>query len=244
MIRDILTVMWREWRDMPFLRGGIKGGILSQLIFIGVLGVMLPSQSGPGFVNSPLAMFASLWGPFLLTSSLVADTFAGERERHTLETHLASRLPDRAILFGKVATVVCYAWGVTILILLLGLITTNIAYGHGKLLIYPAPIGLGALVLGLLTALLISCIGVIVSLKAATVRQAAQTLSMGFLAMILIPVVGPMLPKQWIVRLAQLFFAVGTTGIIAAVAAVLCVADAALLNVAMSRFRRSKLILE
>ena len=52
---------------MPFLRGGIKGGIVSQVIFIGVFGVMLPSQSGPGFVRSPLAAFVSLWGPFLLT---------------------------------------------------------------------------------------------------------------------------------------------------------------------------------
>ena len=99
--------------------------------------------------------------------------------------------------------------------------------------------------LGLLTALLISSIGVIVSLKAATVRQAAQTLSMGFLALILIPVIGPYASERVdSASGAVVQLAVGATGMIAGVAAVLCVADAALLRIAISRFRRSKLILE
>ena len=53
----------------------------------------------------------------MMVSSLVADSFAGERERHTLETLLASRLPDRAILAGKLLVPVAVAWGAALLAL-------------------------------------------------------------------------------------------------------------------------------
>ena len=37
---------------------------------------------------------------------MIADGIPGERERHTLETLLASRLSDRSILLGKVMAAV------------------------------------------------------------------------------------------------------------------------------------------
>ena len=52
--------------------------------------------------------------------SFIGDAIAGERERHTLETLLASRMPDRAILLGKVIAIVLYAWGMGVLSLLPG----------------------------------------------------------------------------------------------------------------------------
>jgi ABC-type Na+ efflux pump permease subunit len=41
---------------------------------------------------------------------MITDSIAGERERQTLETLLASRLPDRAILLGKVAAITLLGW--------------------------------------------------------------------------------------------------------------------------------------
>jgi ABC-2 type transport system permease protein len=54
---------------------------------------------------------------------------AGERERRTLETLLASRLDERAILFGKLLAARAYGWGLTLLSLLLGAASVSLAYG-------------------------------------------------------------------------------------------------------------------
>ena len=70
---------------------------------IAVFGVFLPLQNGASWVTSPITMVYWAWMPLMLVTGVIADSFAGERERHTLETLLASRLPDRAILLGKVA---------------------------------------------------------------------------------------------------------------------------------------------
>lgn len=244
MMRDVLTVMWKEWRDMPFLRGGLKGGIVGQLIFVGVLGIFMPYQMGPQFLTSGMAIFLAAWGPFVMTMSLAADAFAGERERRTLETLLASRLSDRAIMFGKIATIVCYAWAMTLLMLGFALATVNIAFGHGKLLMYPAYVGIGAPLIALLIAVLLSSLGVIVSLKAATVRQAAQTMSLLFLVVIVVPILGMILPDAWKTHLWQWVARVGMSGVITAAAGFLFVLDAIVLSIAAARFKRSRLILE
>lgn len=244
MIRDVLTVMWKEWRDMPILRGGTKGGIVGQLIFVGIMGIFLPYSSGRSFITGGMAVFLAAWGPFVMTMSLSADAFAGEKERHTLESLLASRLPDRAIMFGKIATIVCYAWGMTLLALCLALVTVNVTHGNGTLLLYPKPIAIGAPLLGLLISVLLSGLGVLVSLKAATVRQAAQTMSYLFFVIVLIPMLGMILPKAWSLHLLQWVQRVGISGLITTVAGVLVAADIVVLGIAVSKFRRSRLILD
>ena len=244
MIRDILTVMWMEWRVLPFLRSGVKGGIIGQLVFIGILGVFLPYSNGRSFLTSGMAIFMGAWGPYVMTMSLAADAFAGERERRTLETLLASRLSDRAIMFGKIATIVCYAWGMTLLMLILGLITVNLTQGHGRLLLYPTYVAIGAPLIALLVAVMLSSLGVIVSLKAATVRQAAQTLSLLFLVVVIIPVLGMVIPDSWKASLFQWLGRVGVSGAVAAICGALLVIDIVLLSIAMAKFRRSRLILE
>lgn len=244
MIRDVLTVMWKEWRDMPLLRGGVKGGIVGQLVFVGIMGIFMPMQSQAGFLTSGMALFVAAWGPFVMTMSLSADAFAGERERHTLETLLASRLSDRAILFGKIATIVCYACGMTLLILLLALVTVNVAFGQGKLLMYSKAVGLGAVSITVLISVLLSSLGVLVSLKAATVRQAAQTMSLLFLALIIVPVISTILPKEWMAHIWQWLGRVGVSGAIAALVGALAVLDVVVLGIAAKKFKRSRLILD
>ena len=65
---------------------------------------------------------------------MIADSFAGERERHTLETLLASRLSDRAILFGKIAACIAYGWLMAMLCVLVGTITENVSHWEGQVL--------------------------------------------------------------------------------------------------------------
>ena len=184
MVGDIVTVVWKEWKQV--LSWGGSRGKMVPLLFVGVLGVFLPLQMGRAWVESPMALVYWAWLPMFLVISMISDSFAGERERHTLETLLASRLSDRAILFGKAAAAVGYGLGITWASLLLGLVTVNVVHGHGKPLFYPTMVGLGIVVLSPLCVALVAGTGVLVSLRAATVRHAQQTLSIAIVVLLFV----------------------------------------------------------
>ncbi len=244
MFRDMKTVIWKEAKEILGQKGRFKGGKTGMLIFMGVFGILMPLQNGEAWIRSPFVLVYWAWIPILLASGVVADAFAGERERHTLETLLASRLSDRAILAGKIGAAVLYGWGLTMICVLIGAAAVTAAHGKGRILFYPWPIAGGILVLTLLVALFGSSLGVLISLRAATVRQAQQVFSVAFL-ILFVPIFAlPMLPPS--AKAAVLGWAAkaDATAIGIAVVAALAVADAALILVADARFRRSRLILD
>jgi len=242
---DVLTVTWKEVKELLAMGGNLKGGRIGMVIMVVVFGVFLPLQTGRGWVTSPLTIAYWAWVPLMLVTGVIADSFAGERERHTLETLLASRLPDRAILFGKVAAAIAYGWGFMVLMFIVGLVTVNLAHGHGQLLLYSWSFTLGAFLCGLLTSGLAASAGVLVSLRAATVRQAAQSLSIGIMLCIFVPAFGiPALPKTWKASLMQVAMTLSVAQWIAAVCIALVAIDAVLLLAAMARFKRARLILD
>ena len=245
MITDLLTMIWKEWKEMLLQHGGIRSGILPMVIVpLGLLGVMLPWQMGRAWVESPLSLAVWAWMPLMLMAGLIADSFAGERERHTLETLLASRLPDRAILFGKVCAVVGYGWGLTILGVSMGLLTVNLVHGGGELLLYSRKLTLGILALSWLGAWLAAGAGVLVSLRAATVRQAQQVLMLAIMLLIFVPVYGvQLLPVEWRAQIAGTAAAGGAARLVLVVIVALTVIDISLIIAAMARFRRARLIL-
>ena len=245
MIGDVLTVAWKEWRELRQLGGTHRGGRFSLVILVGVFGVFLPLQSGAEWVESPATVFYWGWVPLMLVGSAVADSFAGERERHTLETLLASRLPDRAILLGKILAAVTYGWGLVMVMLVLSLITVNLAARTGPLLMFPWRFAVGAPLLALLGAGLAATAGVLVSLRASTVRQAAQTLNIGMLLLIFIPVLGiQALPDAWKAQLGAWAMTIGAGGLLWVAAGLLALLDLSLLAAAFARFRRSRLVLD
>src|SRR5436305_201165 len=175
---DIATMIWKESKDV-FYQGGWRS-LIRPLIVVGIIGIYLPLQLGPQWVDlTPIAMILLLWIPFFVIISFIGDVIAGERERHTLETLLASRMPDRAILLGKVVATVLYAWGMSVLSLLLGLVLVNLFRTQGNWMFYPLDLFVDALILSLLVGVLGASAGVLVSLRVATVRQAQQILSFG-----------------------------------------------------------------
>jgi ABC-2 type transport system permease protein len=235
--------MWKEWKEI--LSGGGSRGKVGVLIFVGILGIFLPLQMERAWVESPIMLAYWTWVPLFLVTSVIADSFAGERERHTLETLLASRLSDRAILFGKVGAAVGYGVAITWLSLLLGLVTANLAYGQGKLLLYPVTVGLGIVGLSLLGAGLAAGAGVLISLRAATARQAQQTLSIAIMVLFFVPTFGARaLPEEWKARLFETFMAMDITGLVMTAVVILAMLNVGLLVAAMTRFRRAQLILD
>jgi ABC-2 type transport system permease protein len=245
MMADLWTVIWKEWKEILFLRFSLRRGALGLLLFLGVFGIFLPLQTGRAWVESPIVLFYWLWVPLFLVSGMVADSFAGERERHTLEALLATRLPDRAILLGKICAAIAYGWGMTLACLLVGLVTVNLAYGRGELLLYPAKIGGGILGVSLLTAGLVANAGVLLSLRASSVQQAQQTLSIAVMLLLFVPLFGSQaLPSAWKKRLIEALAQIEVTNIMLLAAAVLIALNIGLLATASARFKRARLMLD
>jgi ABC-2 type transport system permease protein len=242
---DVLTVAWKEWRELLQVGGSVRGGRFSLVILLAVFGVFLPLQAGAEWVESPATVFYWGWVPLMLVGSAVADSFAGERERHTLETLLASRLADRAILLGKIGAAISYGWGLVLLMLALSLVTVNVTARTGPLLLFPWAFAIGAPLLALLGAGLAATAGVLVSLRAPTVRQAAQTLNVGVLLLVFIPVLGmQVLPDAWQAQAGAWAMSVGVQGLVWLAAAFLAALDLSCLAAAFARFRRARLVLD
>ena len=244
MIADVGTIMWKEFKELFHQRGRFRGGSIGVLIFVFGFGILMPLQTGSGWVESPIGLVFWAWLPYLLVSSVTADTFAGERERHTLETMLASCISDRALLIAKIGSAVVYGWGLTIANILVGLVTVNVAFSEGNLLIFPPATMLGILGISLLVAVFGAGLGVTISLRAATVRQAQQTMGTLMFVMVIPLFALPMLPEEWKVKASRILANADLEAILAAVATAFLVIDAALVLFAMSRFKRARLILD
>lgn len=245
MITDIWTVIWKEWRELLFQRGSQRATALSWLLSVLIFGVILPVQIGRSWVETSLTIVFWVWLPTLPVLALIADTFAGERERHTLETLLSTPLSEAAILFGKVSSVVGYGWLFTLLDLLTSLVVVNVVHSNGELLFYPASIVLGGMTLGFLTATLAASIGVIVSLRSPTVRQAAQQLAFVSLGLTWLPILCfSLLPIELQMSFLKSAKNANLAQLIFAITIFLAILDAGLLSLAIAQFKRSRLILD
>lgn len=245
MMSDILTVTWKELKEFLVQRGSVRATLTNVVLMMAVFGVMLPLQSGRAWVESPVSLVAWAWMPLFLVTGMIADSFAGERERHTLETLLASRLSDRVILLGKMLAGVSYSLIMTVLLLIVGLVTVNVSNWTGTLVMYPSLTIVGFLIFGILGAVLVAGIGVLVSLRAATVRQAAQSLSIGILLLVWIPILGvSLLPDTAKNRFLPALLALDGRVVVLAALLALAAVDAVVIALALARFQRNRLILD
>jgi ABC-2 type transport system permease protein len=245
MIRDMLTVAWKEWREFRDQLFRLKRGGLSALVVVGMLGIFMPLQMGELWLHSPLML--AYW-PLLasgMVSTLIADAFAGERERHTLESLLATRLSDTAILVGKVLAAVAYGLLFTFANIVTGyLVLTVKSFGQGFVPIpFQQLLTIAALVI--LACAALSGIGVFISLRASTVRQAQQTL--GIIMMVLL--MGPFLFLQLLdpgdrVAMAARLTTIGTDRVVGWAILFLAAAAIVLNAMALVRFKRGKLVLD
>jgi ABC-2 type transport system permease protein len=250
VIDDILTVMWKEWKELFTERDTVRGtlaSLLGPLIMMAAMGVVAPWLLGLAWVEKPVSLITAIFVS-LMFGGMTAGSIAGERERHTLETLLASRLSDQAILFGKVAIAVCFASASALATVLLGLATVNVKHWGSGPHFYRPIVLVADIAASLLVATLSAAMGVFVSLRAATVRQAEQNI-MALLAggSILIGT-APILALKAIpgleARFAEVLTTLDVTQLILVLLFVLIALDAGFLVAARHRFQRAKLILD
>lgn len=244
-MNDILTIVWKELKELWQARSSPSARLLSYLPILLIFGVFLPLQQRELWLDGPLPGVFSMVLPFILAGGAVADSFAGERERHTLETLLASRLSDRDLLLGKVLATVIYSVGLVWASMLLSLVTLNLTARSGHIVLYTGAILWMIALSPVLMSLLTAAVGVFISLRAPTVRAAAQVFSLFTLVVF---VGGPLLlqalPESVKEALTQTLSTTNWT-VVGLVAALLLLAiDVLLLALGVARFKRTRLILE
>lgn len=247
MITDIRTVMWKELREsMVRPRGGGRsGGLFSLLFNLVFLGVIIPASSAPDWTGVP-AIAVSAGAAVMIVMTQVPDSFAGERDRKTLETLLASRLPDRAILLGKMGAAVLMGVVMAALVLIVSLVTANVADQRGGVQLYSVLDVVAALGAALLAGTFVANVGLMVSLRAPSATAAARAMALGTLAVIFgATALFSTLPKGWKTDLERLAQESGTDGpvvlVLAAVVA-LVVVNLVLAAISSRLFQRPKLI--
>jgi ABC-2 type transport system permease protein len=252
-VKDILTVARKELREIVGGGSGRKG-LFRELFFVFLFGVFFPLSQSDAWRSGAVPTVFVFMIPLFLAGPYIADTFAGERERKTLETLLATRLPDSSIYLGKIIAVCAYAWAVTQLILLASLVALNVA-GNGtgasaaadRWFVYPSSVWVGTIAGSYASALLISGIGTFISLRSETVRAAHQAMMLPLFVLIFGGSFG--LGALWralptTTQLSLMRWASGVSaleGILGAVT-LLLVVDVFLLRLGVRRFRRAKLI--
>lgn len=242
MWNDILTMLWKERKSLFRYRGSRSRFVLVLLSPI-LLATVFPWQWGPDWVEEIPSVILSIVVSVMLVGITVPESFAGERERHTLETLLASRLPDRAILFGKMGVSIAFAWLVTVAVLLLSLVTVNIAHGDGELLLYTPMIAFAALTLSFLMATLFAAAGVLISMRSETVQQATQFLMAIFIVPLMAIQVVALVARAQLQGLLDKMTALDARYLLFVILGVLVVLTAGVLAAAMARFQRSRLVL-
>lgn len=240
MLTDISIVMWKELREIVFPDGRLQSGARNVFVFVLIVGLLFPLQTGPAWFTRWMTVQAACF-PIILVLNYTADSFAGERERHTLETLLASRLSDTAILLGKIAAIVVYAWSLVIACQVVAVIALNVVYRDAGFAFYRPAILLSIVVISALAALLICTVGVLISLRAPTVRIAGQRMLVPFLAMFALPAFVPLI-------LARLHWQVAVTRLtpgafVTLIGAGCLVVTAILLAVGVRRFVRERVVL-
>jgi ABC-2 type transport system permease protein len=174
----------------------------------------------------------------------VTDGIAGERERHTLETLLATRLCDRAILFGKIGAAVAYGLLQAWLIALVSFIAVNAAFWTGRIVFYSPGIFLAIIIFPVLMAILSASAAALVSMRAETARQAQQTMSISFIIIFIPVILINFLSQRAKESIGSLLARINWEAVPYYIGISLVLADVILLFIADRKFKRQRLVLE
>lgn len=170
--RDVWTMLRKELLELVGNRKTARGPLVQASIVIMVAGILIPMNGAVVWTDPRVSALLFFLFPSTLAASVAADSFAGERERRTLETLLTTPLSDASILVGKALTAVIFAVSAAAAALLAGLVTVNL---HRSVLFVPRAIFFAALLgAALATALTTSALAVAVSMRVNIARSAQQ----------------------------------------------------------------------
>jgi ABC-2 type transport system permease protein len=244
MLRDSYTVFWKELRDLLCMRQSVKATLLAMFLPAVFIGAFFPMSLGARWVETPSSIGMWFMLDWIMVSGMIADSFAGERERHTLETLLATRLSEASILMGKLSAAVLYGITLAACGVMVSLISVSVTSGQGRFLMFSPIILFSGILTGLVTAVTASAIGILISLKATSARQVQQMMGFAMMFLFFIPVTLAMaLPRSAWQNLNR-FKDIEPVYLVILAVGLFVLLDVVLFIVAVKRFKRWKMIVE
>jgi len=244
MLHDSYTVFWKEARDLLCMRQSVRATLLAMFLPAIFIGAFFPMSMGAQWVETPTSLGMWFMLDWIMVSGMIADSFAGERERHTLETLLATRLSEISILLGKISAAVLYGITLAACGVMVSLISVSITSGQGRLLMFPPSILFSGILTGLITAVTASAIGILLSLKATSARQVQQMMGFAMMFLFFIPVTLAMSLPRSIWQYFDRFKDVGPIVLAMLFIGFFVALDAVLFVITVKRFKRWKMIVE
>lgn len=174
---DSLIVARKELIELLGNRHSARGSLVQAGVLTTIVGVIVPSieprvwSSAPG-IGGPFLFF-----PAMIAASVAADGFAGERERRTLETLLATPLSDGAIFAGKALTAVLFSTMVSTLAITASIVTVNVRRAGAGLFLPPVAHVTAVLGGAVGVATVGAAMAIVISTRVAVARSAQQMVS-------------------------------------------------------------------
>lgn len=229
-MRDVWLVCRKELAEVFWAPGARRPQSLAMLAQVGVFGVLIPYFQAPGWLQESLMlsiMFLLL--PLMSAFAQTASSFAGERERKTLESLMATPLGVGALFFGKCLAVVIQSYGTVAASALASAVALNVwllNHGGNVPFSYSGPAWFALLATSLAVTLFAVSSGVLISLRSQSVR-AAQSVTLVVSILAILPLM------LGVVKVAIGWrFLLPATGILLAV-------DAAVAGIAVVQFGRA-----
>ena len=177
-MRKILALvkkeLWESFGDCSSRRGGI----VQAVILVVGLGFLGPRADIGGWSSgAPLSIAFFAFIPGVAAASMAADAFAGERERRTLETLLATPVSEGVLLAGKALASIVFGTIVGILGLLAATVSVRAITGTG--FVPSLHQVAGALGAALASSSLMAATAIVVSIFVPVARATQQIISVG-----------------------------------------------------------------
>lgn len=166
--------LWESFGD----RSSRRGGIVQAAVLVVGLGFLSPRADVQGWTSSaPLSIAFFAFIPGVAAASMAADAFAGERERRTLETLLATPVSEGVLLAGKALASIVFglAVGVAGLLAAVMVVRTTTATPF----VPSVDQVLGALGATLASSSLMAAAAIVVSMLVPVARATQQIISVG-----------------------------------------------------------------
>lgn len=241
MLHDIMTIFWKEMTSLRRIYRKLSS-YLSTAMYVMFFGIFPAYFLKEDFLTSPLTLFFLSLATLSIGAGMATLAFAGERENHTMETLLASRLSDSAILLGKMLSYTVYAWGYVPLCIVAGWMTVMLITHTPQS--YDPKILLGGNLVGLLVAWFSTNVGILASLRSATVKEAGRKIK-GIYLLFMLPYFGlNFMPETNRMDLLSALSQVNLWLILIGVMSILIVLNSTCFYIANQQFKRKQMILD
>lgn len=177
-MKDIITVTIKELREATGERLALQGSLLQSAIVVGMCGIFVPIVNSNIWFDASATLPVFVMFPAIIASSVAADSFAGERERRTLDTLLATPISDSSLYLGKIAAAVSFSFCIAVVSVLTSLVVVAASRGLSVLVSIDPSFVAGVLIGTLSCGILAAGIGVFISARLPVVRSAQQVSAM------------------------------------------------------------------